>query len=66
MNIETASAHVRTIDEAVKYAAVPDKYTEEHAEAEVLPERASGAYDVNIGTIDEYVSSTVVPDKQNK
>ena len=43
MNLETAPANVRTMDEAVKSVAVPDKQTEESIEAEVLPEGASGA-----------------------
>ena len=38
MNIETASANIGTMDEAVKAAAVPDKQTEESVEAEVLTE----------------------------
>ena len=36
MNIETASANVRTMGEAVKYAAVPCKQTGVYVEDEVL------------------------------
>ena len=42
MNLETASANIRTMVEAVKAAAVPDKQTEISVESEVLYEGASG------------------------
>ena len=41
MNIETASANVRTMGEAVKAAAVPGKQTEGYIESEILYEGAS-------------------------
>ena len=41
MNIETASANVRTMCEAVKSAAVPGKQTEGYIESEILYEGAS-------------------------
>ena len=42
MNIESSYANVRTFDEAIQDAGVPDKQTEEYVEAEVLPEGSSG------------------------
>ena len=36
MNLKTASGNVRTMDEAVKYYSVPDKYNEEYVEADIL------------------------------
>ena len=53
MNIETASANVRTMDGDVKAAAVHYKKTEESIEAEVLPERDSVADSASFGTMDE-------------
>ena len=52
MNLETAPANVRTMDEAVKSAAVPDKQTKESFEAEVHPEGDSGADYENVETMD--------------
>ena len=37
MNFETASENVRTMDEAAKDPAAPDKKNEESIEADVLP-----------------------------
>ena len=37
MHIEAESEYVRTMDESVKAAAVPDKQNEESIEAEVIP-----------------------------
>ena len=39
MNLETASANVRTMYEAVKADAVPDKQNEESVKTKVLPEK---------------------------
>ena len=33
MNLETDYTNVRTMDEAVKYAAVPDQHNKEYVEA---------------------------------
>ena len=52
MNIETASANVITMDEAVKDAAVPNKQTEESVKAKLLPEVSSGEASANVGTMD--------------
>ena len=41
MNIETASANVRSMSEALKSAAVPGKQTEGYIESEILYEGAS-------------------------
>ena len=38
MNMETASENVRPMDEAVKYAAVPNQKNEASIEAGLLPE----------------------------
>ena len=46
MNLETASANVRTMGEAMKAAAVPDKQTEGSVKAEVLSEVSSGSADM--------------------
>ena len=65
MNIETASATVRTIDKAVKSSEFSDKQNEKSVEAELLIEGASGAASSNVGTMDEAVSDAAVPDQQN-
>ena len=46
MNLETTSANVITIGEAVKAAAVPGKNTEGYIEDEVISEGSSGAAEV--------------------
>ena len=66
MNIETYSANVRTMYEAVKYAAVTDKQTEGYVEAEVLPEIASGTAPENVGTMDEEVADYAVTYQQKE
>ena len=47
MNIETASENVRTMDEAVKAAAVPDKQNEESVESELLPKKINYPVDMD-------------------
>ena len=66
MNLDTVSENIRTMEEAVKDAAVPDKQTEESVEDELLTEVASGAYYKNIWIMDEEVASASVTDQQNK
>ena len=36
MNLETSCVNVRTLDESVKYSAIPEKKNEESVEDEVL------------------------------
>ena len=50
------------MDETVKSSSVPDKYTEESVEAEVITERDSGADSVNVGITDEDLAATAVTD----
>ena len=54
------------MDKYVKTAAVPDKTTEEYIEAGVLPGGDSSADYENVGTMDEYIGVSAVPDQQNK
>ena len=63
MNLETYSANVITIDEAVKSAAVHDQQNEWYVESEVLSEVSSGAASENFVTMDETIDADSVPDQ---
>ena len=63
MNLETYSANVITIDEAVKAAAVHDQQNEWYIESEVLSEVSSGAASENVVTMDETIDADSVPDQ---
>ena len=66
MNLETSCVNVRTLDESVKYSAIPDNQNEEYIEAKVLFDGDSGAASTKIGTMDESVAAADVPNQHNE
>ena len=65
MNLETASANFRTMDEAIKHANVTDQYNGESVEAKVLTEGAIASASKNVGTKDEAVAVADINDQYN-
>ena len=53
------------MDEAMKASAIIDKKTEEYVESELLLEGSSGAALENIGTMDEDIVATDIPDQHH-
>ena len=53
------------MDEAMKASAIIDKNTAEYVESEVLLEGCSGAAIENIGTMDEDIVATDIPDQHH-
>ena len=50
----------------MKATEVPDKYTGEYVESEILPEGASGSTSEKVVTMDEYISYDDVTDKHKE
>ena len=65
MNLEKSSTNIRKMDEAMKASAILDKKTEEYVESEVILEGSSGTALENIGTMDEYIAATDIPDQHH-
>ena len=65
MNLEKSSTNIRKMDESMKASAIIDKNTAEYVESEVLLEGCSGAAIENIGTMDEDVAATAIPDQHH-
>ena len=54
------------MDEAIKYAAIPDQYNEKYVESGVLTEGSSAEASAYVGKMDEAVKAAAVPNQQNE